>query len=142
MSSPDIITPSTNDALREAAARYSSTVAIPCFLEDVDGFANAYLGKPGGQFSTLVTGDEESLAVSVTGPGNTTEAFVNIDLAVPGGSPASIVQPGLYNKDGEPDPKGEIARPVVRALTETEGRELTMDLHSLVAKIPADRHKS
>jgi hypothetical protein len=142
MTSPDIISQSTNAALREAAAKYIATVHTPAFIEGVDGFATAHLGleEPKDGLRTLVTGVEESLAISVDGKDQTSKLFVNIDLAVPDGSPASIVKPGMYNKRGELDAEeGEFARPVERALTESEGQELIMDLHSIMVKIPQNR---
>jgi hypothetical protein len=143
MTNPNVISPTTNTALREAAARYSVSIAAPCFLEGVDGFAGAHLGETSGDVSTLVMGTPESLAVSVHDDKDETRVFVNVDLEVPGEGVASIVAPGFYNEKGERDAeKGKMMRPVVRPLTETEGRELTMDLYSIIAKIPADRRKS
>lgn len=143
MTEPDIITPQTNTALREAAAKYSAMVAIPCFVEDVDGFAGTYLDEAEEGLSTLVTGTADSLAVSVRDGEDKTKTFVNIDLEVPGDGSASIVAPGFYNEQGKLDAdQGKMMRPVVRALTEPEGRELTMDLYSLIAKTPQDRRKS
>lgn len=143
MTSPDVITPATNMALREAAVKYSASIAIPCFLKEVDGFAGAHLGETLDGASTLVTGTPDSLAISVHGADEKTRVFVNVDLEVPGEGVASIVAPGFYDDKGKRDEeKGKIMRPVVRPLTEAEGRELTMDLYSIIAKIPTERHKS
>ena len=143
MTNPDVITSQTNASLREAAARYSATIAVPCFVKDVDGFAGAYLDEAQEDTSTLITGSSEWLAISVEGSNHDRKAFINIDLDVPGDGLASIVAPGMYNERGEHDVEhGTMQRPVVRALTEREGQELAMDLHALIAKIPKDRHRS
>jgi hypothetical protein len=141
MTVPGVITPETNESLRKAAAAYAGSIDVPCFLDEVDGFARAYLGEDEEEgLKTLVTGDEEGLAVSVDDKEGKTKIFVNVDLAMPDGIPASIVAPGFYDKKGRPDNEnGQYGRPVVRALTEVEGQELAMDLHSLMVKIPQDR---
>jgi hypothetical protein len=142
MTSPDIISQSTNTALRETAAKYFATVHTPAFIEGVDGFAIVHLGleEPEDGLRTLVTGVEEGLDISVDGKDQSSKLFVNIDLAIPDGSPASIVKPGMYNQHGEFDAEeGEFARPVERALTEREGQELIMDLYSIMTKIPQNR---
>ena len=132
------ITPETNESLRKAAAAYTGSVEIPCFLDEVDGFAEAYLGEAEDGLKTLVTGDDESLVVSVDNEDGKNRAFVNVDLAIP----ASIVEPGFYDEEGKPDAEnGKYARPVLRLLTEKEGQGLAMDLYSLMQKIPqARRH--
>lgn len=143
MTNPDVISSTTNMALRQAAAQYSASIAIPCFMKEVDGFASANLGVVTDGVSTLVTGTPDSLAVSVHDVEDKTRLFVNVDLEVPGEGVASIVAPGFYNEKGERDvEKGKMMRPVVRPLTELEGRELTMDLYSIISKIPAYRRKS
>jgi hypothetical protein len=143
MTNPNVITLPTNTALREAAARYSASITVPCYVKEVDGFASANLSDVAEGVSTLVIGTPDSLAVSVHDTEGKTRLFVNIDLEAPGKAVASIVAPGFYNERGERDAeKGKMMRPVVRPLTEVEGRELTMDLYSIIAKIPADRRKS
>ena len=136
MMSNGAITPETNKELRRAATAYAESIEVPCFLDEVDGFAGAYLGKAENGLKTLVTGDDEGLAISVDGEDGKNRAFVNVDLAIPEGTSASIVEPGFYDEEGKPDAEnGEYARPVLRLLTEKEGQELTMDLYSLMQKI-------
>lgn len=68
MTNPDIISFTTNTALREAAARYGASIAIPCYLEGINGFADALLGETPDSTSTLVTCTSnfpESLAISI-----------------------------------------------------------------------------
>jgi hypothetical protein len=140
MSSPNVISPQTNAALHDAAVKYSQIIDVPCYLEGADGFAITYLGKSEDGLEILVTGDEEHLAISVNGRDGKSKGLVNVDLTPPDSAPASIVEPGLYNEQGERDAEiGKYARPVLRALTEVEGQELTMDLHTLIAKMPEDR---
>lgn len=142
MNSPGTITPQTNTALCEAAAKYGQVIDVPCFLEGADGFVTTYLTKPENGLKTLVTGDEEHLAISVDGKDGKSKVFVNVDLTPPDDAPVSIVEPGLYDEKGERNAEtGEFARPILRALTEVEGQELIMDLHTLIAKMPQDRRK-
>jgi|GEM_PF-5648679 hypothetical protein len=137
MVTPDVISSETNSALRTAAAQYIETVHMPGYIRGVDGFATTHLGldEPRDDLRSLVTGDEKSLAISVQGNDHERVLFVNVDLVVPDGGPVSIVEPGLYNEHGERDADGELARPIDRALTEKEGQELIMDLHSIMKEI-------
>ncbi len=142
MTYPGTITPQTNTALSDAAEKYRRTTLIPAYLEGADGFATTYLGEREDGLKTLVTGDEEQLTVSAEGQDGETKVFVNVDLSPPDGAPASIVEPGFYDENGNRNSEtGKFARPIVRALTEVEGQELVMDLHTLIAKMPTDRRK-
>lgn len=132
----ETISPETNDTLRAATGNYLATIAIPKYVKGIDGFAQLYLGKEEPNLSTLVTASDESLAVSVIDGEGKKKAFLNIDLAPNGDEVASVVAPGLYDKDGNFDAEnGEIMRPVVRPLTEEEGRELASDLFSAAARL-------
>lgn len=139
---PNTITASTNAALHQAATAYAEAVTIPCFVAGVDGFAATYLGIAEDGLKTLVTGNGERLAITIDSQDGTTRAFVNVDLTLDGVKTASIVEPGLQDKRGNPDLKnGQFTRRILRPLTEPEGQELAMDLYSLIAKIPEDRKK-
>jgi hypothetical protein len=141
MTNPDVLTAATNAALREAVGRYCAEIAIPCFMP-VDGFAEAHIGEVPRGTMTLVTGREERLAIKVHGGDHETRAFVNVDLEAQGEEVASFVAPGFYDERGEWDPdNGKFGRKVVRPLTEAEGRELTMDLYSIIKKIPASSRR-
>lgn len=138
MTNPDIISDTTNNALREASSKYFARIAIEKFTKGVSGFAEAYLATtPPDDMQMLVTTyiAPESLAISLDDGNGGSIAFLNIDLDVPGTNTASIVEPGLYDEHGNLDTKnGQMLRKVARPLTELEGRELTMDLYSLMNK--------
>ncbi len=143
MINPDVITFATTTALREAAAHYSASVIMPCFVSEVDGFAGAHLTEIPDGVSTLITDTPDSLAISVHDGAYRTRLFVNVDLRIPGEEVAAIVAPDFYDEHGKLDPiKGTMMRPIVRPLTETEGRELTMDLYSIISKVPASHRKN
>jgi len=124
----EIITPHTNLYLIQTAEWYDQKVRVPQYSA-VGSFAAAYarIGMAEAP-QTLITGDEESLAVSVD-TAHSGSFFVNIDLSPD--SLAAIVRPGFYDLSGRPDTEGTWARPTVRPLTEPEGCGLISDLASM-----------
>ena len=123
----DIISPDTNLDLRQVTERHAESIANP-FYARVGGFASAYAGIEAPVAKTLITGQPDSLAITVDS--DTEHKFINIDIPAQG--PAIIVRPG-------PDSTGEFARSKVRALTEAEGRALVADIHQIIADAPANR---
>jgi len=136
--SPEVISYDTNLDLNETVERYADSVRIPCYLS-VGRFATAHTGIEVADSLTLVTVYEGSLAVSAQGS-NIERLFLNIDPAKD--SPSAIVSPGFYDQEGREDSRyGTFARPIVRPLTEPEGRALIHDLDEIIARLPADRRK-
>ena len=136
MTSPDKISPATNNALREATSKYFAKIVVPKFIKGIDGFAEAHLKQPPSKnIHTLVTTyTPDNLSIRLDDE-DETHVLVEVDLDTPEAGVASIVAPGWYDEHGNWDmDNGQMVRKVVRALTEQEGRELTMDLYSLMSK--------
>ena len=148
MTSPDI-TPDTNYHLKQAVAVYFSLVLAPKFNANINFFAGEYLDQPEANFHTLIRGGDDSIHILTTNTDNKTGAVVHIDLAPPDGLPASIVRPGFYNKAGElasadqitVDAERRFKRLVVRPLSENEAVGLTLDLRSIMGKVPINWRK-
>lgn len=129
MVDPNIITPATNNSLREAAAKYFGHIIEPRYLDDVDGFMRAYTGVPFNGTKAMVTGTETQVVVHMVQDLGWDES-VTIDLRED--HTARLME---LTEPKNPDSPDLVPG---RYLTEQEGEELCMDLHSIVARMPAD----
>jgi len=127
------ISPETNARIKELSSEL--VLASPVYT-DTHQFAVEYEERwyeDASSFRTLITGSEESLAISVRNQDGQTILFENIDLQEDG--VPMIVRPDFGDKgaleyvvaviSGE-----KIGRPVLRALTEYEGNALIEDLEA------------
>lgn len=132
MVDPNTITPGTNKALREAAAKYFGHVIEPRYMEDTDGFMCAYTDLPFVGTETMVAGTEDQLAIHMRQDLGWDESVI-VKLSTGGvEGTASIMK--LVEQDDADAP--EIV--FDRYMTEREGEELCMDLHNMVARMPVD----
>lgn len=122
----DIISWDTNLDLHQEAERYGESVLAPHFMP-VGKFAVALTGVALADPRTLISGDQEVLAVALTGKG-IEETFATIYLAPD--RAASLNMFGPHEEDR--------LNPVRRRLTESEGRALIADLKEIIAATPRD----
>jgi hypothetical protein len=144
MSYPEVISDETSFDLRLAAARYGATIARPCYLDGVDGFAKAYLPVMPDTVSTLVTySPTDALTISSRDNNDNPLFRVHVDMVVPGVEIATIVNPDFYDFSGRrKTDRKSLARAIVRPLFENEGLSLISDLMYLTHTTPSDRRKS
>ena len=142
MISHEVISPSTNAALLEAAGRYFETV-VPYIQPGVDGFMEAFFGRLPEDNAVLISGDPDTITVNMYGDKGETRRLLTIDLQSTETDVAAIVSPGMYAASGERDSlNGAMKWAVVRQLYEKEGRELTMDLYAIMFRAPASQRKT